>query len=197
MKRIICTLLISGMLSFSLCSCNMRYIPVYGEDMAGMTYFVTKELPRKNAGGKTTLEFWIGETVDESDYEGHALVYDGFLGEGYPADVLLGTSTSTTDYYVHYTVRNYPKWDSKTSGIVRIEITDPSVKVYGLTTESSLDEFAEVFEALGAKVDKSKSTVNAKLGDVSFQLNKIKGLTGDGLPKIRINTDQTGLVYFD
>ena len=87
MKKIICTVLISGMLSFSLCSCNMRYLPVYGEDMADMTYFVIKELPRKNAGGETTLEFWIGETVDESDYEGHALVYDGFLGDVNTVDV--------------------------------------------------------------------------------------------------------------
>ena len=197
MKRIICTVLIFGMLSFSLCSCNMRYLPVYGEDMTDMNYFVIKELPRKNAGGETTLEFWIGEIVNEKDYEGHAIVYDGFLGEGYPADVLLGTHTNTTDYYVHYTVDNYPKWDSKTSGIVRIEITDPSVKVYGLTTESSLDEFAEVFEALGANVTKYKSSAAAKLGDVYFLLEKIKGLSGDGLPKIRINTDQTGGVDFD
>ena len=36
-----------------------------------------------------------------------------------------------------------------------------------------------------------------KLGDVYFLLEKIKGLSGDGLPKIRINTDQTGGVIFD
>ena len=196
MKKIICTVLLSVMLLLCLSSCNMRYIPVYGKAM-DMPYFVIQELPRKNAGGETTLEFWIGETVDESDYEGHAIVYDGFLGKGYSKDVLLGTATHTTDYYVHYTVRNYPKVDSKTSGIVRIEITDPSVKIYGLTTESSIDDFVKVFEALGAKVDKSENTANAKLGDVWFQLRKIKGLTGEGLPQIRINTDQMGIVNID
>ena len=196
MKKIICTILIIGISLLSLCSCKVRYLPVLGESM-GMPYFVIQELPGKNAGGETTLEFWIGEIVDESDYEGHAIVYDGFLGEGYSDDVLLGTATHTTDYYVHYTVRKYPKVDSKTSGIVRIEITDPSVKIYGLTTESSMEEFAELFEALGAKVSKSEFTVNAKLGDVSFQLSKLKGLTGDGLPKIRIETRQMGIVHID
>ena len=194
MKKIICTILLSVMLLLSLCSCKMQYLPVFGEAM-DMPYFVIQELPRKNVGGETTLEFWIGEIVDESDYEGHAIVYDGFLGEGYSEDVKLGTHT--TDYYVHYTVSNYPKVDSKTSGIVRIEITDPSVKIYGLTTESSLDDFARVFDALGAKVSRSEYIVNAKLGDVWFQLSKLKGLTGEGLPKIRIDTDKMGIVYID
>ena len=194
MKKIICTILLSVMLLLSLCSCKMQYLPVFGEAM-DMPYFVIQELPRKNVGGETTLEFWIGEIVDESDYEGHAIVYDGFLGEGYSEDVKLGTHT--TDYYVHYTVSNYPKVDSKTSGIVRIEITDPSVKIYGLTTESSLDDFARVFDALGAKVSRSEYIVNAKLGDVWFQLSKLKGLTGEGLPKIRIDTDQMGIVHID
>ena len=194
MKKIICTILLSVMLLLSLCSCKMQYLPVFGEAM-DMPYFVIQELPRKNVGGETTLEFWIGEIVDESDYEGHAIVYDGFLGEGYSEDVKLGTHT--TDYYVHYTVSNYPKVDSKTSGIVNIEITDPSVKIYGLTTESSLDDFARVFDALGAKVSRSEYIVNAKLGDVWFQLSKLKGLTGEGLPKIRIDTDQMGIVHID
>ena len=196
MKKIICTILLSVMLLLSLCSCKMQYLPVFGEAM-DMPYFVIQELPRKNVGGETTLEFWIGDIVDESDYEGHAIVYDGFLGEGYSEDVKLGTATYTTDYYVHYTVSNYPKVDSKTSGIVRIEITDPSVKIYGLTTESSLDDFARVFDALGAKVSRSEYNVNAKLGDVWFQLSKLKSLTGEGLPKIRINTNQMGIVHID
>ena len=194
MKKIICTVLVSVMLFLSLCSCEMRYLPIYGEAM-DMPYFVIQELPRKNAGGKTTLEFWIGEIVDESDYEGHALVYDGFLGEGYSEDVVLWIQT--TDYYVHYTVGSYPKVDSKTKGIIQIEITDPDVLIYGLTTESSLDDFAEVFEALGAKVDKHDTVVNAKLGDVWFQLDQTKWLKGTGLARIMIDTDQMGIVYID
>ena len=196
MKKFICSILISVMLIFNLSSCKMRYLPVYGKAM-DMPYFVMRELPRKNAGGETTLEFWIGETVDKSDYEGYAIVYDGFLGKGYSEDVLLGTATHTTDYYVHYTVRNYPKVDSKTFGIVRIEITDPTVKIYGLTTESSIDDFVKVFEALGAKVRTSEYNASAKLGDVWFQLTKIKSITGEGLPKIRISTDQAGIVLVD
>ncbi len=180
------------MLIFNLSSCKMRYLPVYGEAM-DMPYFVIREIPRKNAGGKTTLEFWIGETVDESDYEGHPRVYDGFLGKGYAKDVL---SSNTEKYYVHYTVRHYPKVDSETYGIVRIEITDPSVKIYGLTTESSIADFVEVFEALGAKVTKSEYTANAKLGDVWFQLSKTR-VFGEGLSKFKINTDQAGIVYID
>lgn len=194
MKKIICTILVFVVLLFSLCSCKTRYVPVVGNS-SNLPYFIIRELPTKNAGGETTLEFWIGEIVNESDYEGHVRVYDGFLGAGYSESVIIGGNTS--DYYVHYTVRNYPKVDSKTSGIVSIEITDPSVKIYGLTTESSLDDFAEVFEALGAKVTRAKSVVNAKLGDVSFQLDHNKGVLGEAVPQIRINTLQSGIVHVD
>ena len=191
MKKIICLAVILSMLLFSLCSCKTRYIPVWGEDLLG-DYFVMLKLPTKNAGGETTLEFWIGEKVEESDFDGHTKVYNGYLGKGYDDSVTLGITS--TDYYVHYEVTNYPKVDSETKGILSIEITDPKVMVYGLTTESSLDDFAEVFEALGAKVNKYDSGVNAKIGDVWFQLSKPKR---SGIAKIRINTDQTGIVYVD
>lgn len=193
MKRIICSVLIATLLLLTLCSCQTRYLPVWGETIGG-PYFVMLKLPTKNAGGETTLEFWIGETVKESDWEGYTIVYDGFLGEGYTVDT---DRWERNLEYVHYTVRNYPKVDSTTLGITEITITDPSVKVYGLTTESSFNEFAEVFESLGAEVNKHNTGVNAKFGDVSFQLSTIKGLDGEGLPKIRIRTDQTGIVCID
>ena len=117
MKRIICLLLTFATLLFCLCSCKMRYLPVYGKAM-DMPYFVIQELPTKNAGGETTLDFWIGEKVSESDYEGYTTVYDGFLGKGYAEDVLSSASVRT-EKYVHYTVRNYPKVDSKTISNVR------------------------------------------------------------------------------
>ena len=172
----------------------MRYIPVHGENIVG-TYFTVLKLPTKNAGGKTTLEFWIGEIVSESDYEGHAIVWDGFLGEGYDSSVSL--QQRTTDRFVHYTVKNYPKVDSETQGILEIEITDPEVTVYGLTTESSLEDFARVFDALGARVELYDTTAHAKLGDVWFSLRKFKNQADNILPMLTIRTDQTGIVLID
>ena len=46
-------------------------------------------------------------------------------------------------------------------------------------------------------MDKYDTGVNAKLGDVWFQLKKSKGLNGTALPRIRIDTDQTGVVLID
>ena len=191
MKKIICLAVVLSVLLLTLCSCKTRYIPVWGESIVG-DYFVILELPTKNAGGETTLEFWIGEKVTESDFDGHTKVYNGYLGKGYDDSVTLGITS--TDYYVHYEVSSYPKVDSETKGILRIEITDPEVMVYGLTTESSIDDFAEVFEALGAKVDKYEGGANAKIGDVWFQLRKS---TERRIAKITIDTDQTGIVCVD
>ena len=78
MKRVISSILLLVVLVLCLASCqSTRYLPVFGVDIIG-PYFTVFELPTKELGGETTLEFWVGEYVTEKDYEGHATYYEGF-----------------------------------------------------------------------------------------------------------------------
>ncbi len=190
MKRIICLILIVLIISFGIFPFRIgktRYILVCAIDMIDMPYITIRELPTKNAGGETSLEFWIGEYVREKDYEAYHKVYDGFLGKGYD-------SMEPADYYVHYEVGVYPHVYSGKRGITEITITDPSVTVFGLTTESGIEDFAAVFEELGAESSIGDNYVNAWIGDVRFRY-----FNGGGkkLPYISIKTEATGVVYID
>lgn len=191
MKRFISLAVTVSIILLCLYSCNTRYIPVYGENIIG-PYFHIIELPKKEAGGETTLEFWIGDKIVESDYQNHTNVFNGFLGEGYELDP--DNQNGFPKFYVRYIVENYPSIDSKTKGVTEIVITDPYVKVYGLTTMSSIYEFADAFEKLGATVSISDNLVRARLNDACFTL---RGSTKNSHPVITISTDQVGIVNID
>lgn len=193
MKKIISVAVVVSVLLICLFSCNTRYVPVYGESILG-PYFDILELPTKKAGGETTLEFWIGEKIVERDYENHEKLYNGFLGEGYKLNP--DNPNELPEYYVRYVVERYPDVYSKTKGVTKIEITDPNVMVYGLTTTSSLDDFEDVFEKLGADVSVGVKAATAILNDAVFVL---RVATIDSHPVITISTEpsRAGIVYVD
>ena len=193
MKRIICLVLLFIMVVGCLTSCSFRYIPVVGQNILG-PYATVLKIPGKQLGGETTLEFWIGESVTEDDFSGYARdrrSMNGYLGKGYELD----ENDELPLHYVKYEYDNYPKVDSLGLGILDIEITDPQVMIYGLTTESSIEEFVDLFENLGARfVTKKDNYAMCWLGDVSFSLH----LAMKNRPaKIGISTDATGVVIID
>ena len=193
MKRIICLVLLFIMVVGCLTSCSFRYIPVVGQNILG-PYATVLKIPGKQLGGETTLEFWIGESVTEDDFSGYARdrrSMNGYLGKGYELD----ENDELPLHYVKYEYDNYPKVDSPGIGILDIEITDPQVMIYGLTTESSIEEFVDLFENLGARfVTKKDNYAMCWLGDVSFSLH----LAMKNRPaKIGISTDATGVVIID
>ena len=193
MKRIICLALLLIMVVGCLASCGVRYIPVVGQSIVG-PYATVLKIPGKQLGGRTTLEFWIGESVTEDDFSGYARdrrSMNGYLGEGYELD----ENDELPLHYVKYEYDNYPKIDSPGHGIMYIEITDPQVMIYGLTTESSIEEFVDLFEKLGARfVTKKDNYALCWLGDVSFSLHLA---TKGGPAKIGIHTNATGMVLID
>ena len=193
MKKIISLVVVASVLLICLFSCNTRYIPVCGKSILG-PYFDIIKLPTKKAGGETTLEFWIGEKIVERDYENHEKLYNGFLGEGYKLNS--DNPNELPEFYVRYVLERYPEVFSKTKGVTKIEITDPNVKVYGLTTTSSLDDFEEVFEKLGADVSVGVKAASAKLNDAVFVLYVA---TIDSHPIITISTEpsRAGIVHVD
>lgn len=193
MKKIISLAVVVSVLLICLFSCNTRYVPVYGESILG-PYFDILELPTKKAGGETTLEFWIGEKIVERDYENHEKLNDGFLGKGYKLNP--DNPNELPEFYVRYVVERYPEVFSKTKGVTKIEITDPNVMVYGLTTESSVNDFEDVFKELGADVSVGIKAVVAKLNDATFILFVA---TVNSPPIITITTEpsRAGIVCID
>lgn len=193
MKRIISLSLLLVMVVGCLSSCAVRFIPVVGLSIVG-PYATVLEIPGKHLGGKTTLEFWIGECITEYDYSERASdpgSFNDFLGKRYELD----ENGELPLHYVKYEYGNYPKIDSLRLGILDIEITDPQVMVYGLTTESSIEDFVNTFEKLGARfVAKRDNYTMCWLGDVSFSLH----LSTKSRPaKIGIGTRATGVVIID
>lgn len=192
MKKVISLILLLAVIVPCFASCrSTRYVPVFGVNIIG-PYFTVFELPTKELGGETTLEFWIGEYVTEDDYDGYATCYSGFYGAGYePSNT---SETIPTEYYVKYRVGRYPTVDSPRKGVLEIIISDPDVKVFGLTTESGLDEFEKIFISLGATVTKHESVATAKIGNVWFKLDYP---LRNAVPYITIGTSATGAVHID
>lgn len=146
----------------------------------------------------TTLEFWIAEdvsSVDFSTYIARTGVFgaDAYFGFGYSPTVENGEQI-LPQYYVSYTVGGYPDTSDDRNYITDIEITDPEVKVYGITCNSSLDEFDEVMKGLGYKIHEETATMHsATLGKVSFRLTSYNG---EGALSISVKvTNRKGIVY--
>lgn len=188
MKKVISVCLLTAICLLSFSSCQLtemieNYISSGEQTPVKLPKYEdeVKKLPSMEEGGETTLEFWIGEKVNDYDWSSHDEIYGWFGAREY-----LGTGykKSYSDYYqedmkpkhyVSYIVSSYPDESSPDSCITRIDITDPTVKVYGLTTNSTLEEFTEKFSSLGFTVSDVGSTGKVKRADrdgvwVSFSL---------------------------
>lgn len=140
------------------------------------------------------LEFWIGENVDGFDFSGHEAKYGimgGFeyYGRGYAPTIDEDGWQIDPEHCVIYTLTNYPDYSSNSLCVTRIEITDPAVRVYGLSTSSSAEEIKSVMTAKGFTVTESGTAVRAERDDFRFTFSK---------DKITISAEVTnhlGIVY--
>ena len=104
----------------------------------------------------TDLEFSICENVDGFDFSSHTEKF-GLMGgrEYYGTDYIPMTDDNgmqiDPDACVIYTVTSYPDYSSGEQHITRIAITDPAVRVYGLTVSSTEDEIRTAMESYGFK----------------------------------------------
>lgn len=187
MKKAVSCLLLFVLTTFALSSCSL---------IAGA------KLPGKNDGGETTLEFWIGDNVNDYDWSGHDEIYGWmgareFLGKGYSKyyDEYYEAEIAPK-YHVSYIVTSYPDYSSKDRCITEINITDPSVKVYGLTTESTVEEFDALFSALGYELYDSGMARTAEKDGVRFTL--LPAYNEDVIAEISIHaevTNKSGIVF--
>ena len=143
------------------------------------------------------LEFWLCVNVDnvnlskyDHPYYG-AFGYEKFYGSGY--ELVKGDNDTLlpVNYYVSYIAKQYPDASSDTTCITAITIKDPSSNIYGLTVNSTKEEFIYQFETvMGFTVEKSNNEVlTVKKGDYTVKYQ-------DGSITFLVNTTNIyGVVY--
>ena len=142
-------------------------------------YFNTGKLPEETTPlpqPSTNLEFWIGENVDSVDFSKLQEKYGIFggreyYGTGYVPTVDENGQQADPDHCVIYTVTSYPDYSDKEQHITGIYITDPNVEVYGITLQSSIQEFMVLMKQQGFEIaEHSDSYVRAQLDNVWITL---------------------------
>ena len=125
-----------------------------------------------------SLEFWIGENVDDVDFSKYQAKYGimggwEYYGTGYTPTIDEDGYQVDPEYYVSYVITRYPDYSSPTSHITSIYIQDPSVEVYGLTINSSHEEIRRVMEEKGfvIQVYGNGTAITATLGDYTFSFH--------------------------
>lgn len=152
----------------------------------------------------TTLEFWITENVKDYDWSGHDEIYGWFgarefLGSGYKTGETL--DDQYPKHYVSYRVTAWPDYADGGSFVTNITITDPAVTVYGLTVESSFEEFDAVFEPLGYTLSWSEGTLKTRIANknsITFRFTRAMENTPEVIPELRIVahiSNRDGIVY--
>lgn len=135
------------------------------------TYNKVLEKPKE-----TSLEFWITDNVSSFDFTDYNQI-DGvfgakeYYGKGYePVYNEIYDIFEKPKHYVIYTLTGYPDCLSKGDYVTGIEITDPAISVYGITCNSSFDEFDSVFTELGCEIESTTyvHTATYKKCSVSF-----------------------------
>lgn len=128
---------------------------------------------RKPSRPDTNLEFWIGDNVDEVDFSSFQEKYGLFGGREYYGTGYIPTfdedgMTIDPEHCVTYTVTSYPDYSSNKRHITGITITDPTIEFYGISLNSSHNDFAHLITEQGFKItDTSANHHTAELGKYS------------------------------
>lgn len=148
MKRVLCFITVITVLAGLCAACgDKRKSPSEEEFEQDDSW-----LPGKEEG--SSLEFWLTENVDDVDfskYQRRYGLYGGweYYGTGYVPTESEEGGQKDPDACVIYTVTSYPDYSDQEHHITRIVITDPTVRVFGLTKLSTAGEIKAVMEKLG------------------------------------------------
>ena len=159
--------------------------------LSGCTYHKFLKRPED-----TNLEFWITESCNSEDFKNKGCTYlPGWFGaeeyldaryepiKSYDED---GYETlSAPDVHVTYLISGYP--DTRNSWkVTRIEITDPTIIVYGLSMTSSKDEVKNRMKEL-----KFKETDNGSF----YKNNCTFYFSNESIGISAASTNKTQIVY--
>lgn len=162
---------------------------------------VSGEMPKD-----TTLEFWITENVKDQDWTGHDEIYGWmgareFLGSAYKKNEDADGLDQRPEHYVSYVITAWPDYADGGQFVTDITVTDPAVKVYGLTIASTFEEFDAVFEPLGYELSWGEGAIKTRVAakdGITFRLTRAVEDNPDVVPQIRISaevTNREGIVF--
>ncbi len=162
---------------------------------------VSGEMPKN-----TSLEFWITEDVKDRDWTGHDEIYGWmgareFLGSGYKKNEDPTGANQHPDHYVSYVITAWPDYADGGEFVTDITVTDPAVMVYGLTIESTYEEFDAVFEPLGYELSWSEGAIKTRVATkdgITFRLTRAVEDNPDVVPVFSITaevTNREGIVF--
>lgn len=148
----------------------------------------------------TTLEFWVTQDVASTDFSKYQEIYGWmgarqFYGSNYKTTTDTDGNNIMPKHYVTYLITAYPDYADGGQYITEINITDPAVSVYGLTTDSSFEEFEKVFQKMGFLLSYNEASafqsVTAEKYDIKFTFTKGTSETSDIIPQITIRANVT------
>ena len=154
----------------------------------------------------TTLEFWIAENVKDQDWTGYDEIYGWmgareFLGSGYKKTQDEDGSDQHPEHYVSYVITAWPDYADGGQFVTDIIVTDPAVKVYGLSIASTFEEFDAVFELLGYELSWAEGAIKTRVATkdgITYKLTRAVEENPDVVPQIRISaevTNREGIVF--
>ncbi len=158
----------------------------------------TPEMPED-----TGLEFWITQDVAETDFSDYYEIVGGmgatqYYGSGYLPVFDEDGHEVDPEYYVKYKITAWPDYADGGEYITSIDFNDPKVAVYGVTVNSSFEEFERIFSDMEYElsIDSSKNyeRYTASKKGISFSLLE----TVEGKRSFSINaeiTNKKGIVY--
>jgi len=162
---------------------------------------VSGEMPKD-----TTLEFWITEDVKDQDWFEYDEIYGWmgareFLGSAYKKNADTDGSDQHPEHYVSYVITAWPDYADGGEFVTEITVTDPAVKVYGLTIASTFEEFDAVFEPLGYELSWSEGAIKTRVATkdgITFRLTRAAEDNPEVVPELRISaevTNREGIVF--
>ena len=127
---------------------------------------------------ETDLEFWIAENVDGVDFSKYQIKYGlmggtEYYGTGYVPTVDEHGQQIDPEHCVIYTVTSFPDYSDKEQHVTGIYITDPEVEFYGITVNSSFEDFENKIKAQGFEITTSNEHHRtAEKGKYSISITK-------------------------
>lgn len=140
------------------------------------------------------LEFWITQNVTDFDFSLYQPKYGimggwEYYGTGYVPTLDENGQQLDPEHCVIYTVTNYPDYSSNSLCITRITITDPAVKVYGLSMTSTHEDIRSTMTAEGFTVTESGTALKAEKDNLRFMFSK------DSIIVNAAVTNHFGIIY--
>ena len=156
----------------------------------------TKNLPKPD---DFTLDFWLLDDVTDTDISEFFAMEGRFgcieiLGRGYEAEINEENHRfDYPEYYVSYILTPYPDYASQGLFVTQIIVADPDVTLYGLSINSSVEEFDAVFEEMGfelSNLDFHDDIREAKKGRITVRFRQ-----GVALSFMAEVTNDTGIMF--